>query len=160
MLENPSDTTTTVKRYDPPQRNRVPNRRKSGDRFERTNSLGNDGDKNQVTSSKNNTRALDHGEAGINTLPSENPLPGLIPINGCCSSEAAQLLNERWAAAMRLHNDPLIDLSERPVMYSGASGSAWGHSKLPPQIDFLAELRRAMRNSANAGKMLNAADHS
>ncbi|OVA06287.1 hypothetical protein BVC80_8399g9 [Macleaya cordata] len=152
MLENPNDSTiatTTVKRYaHPNQRNRVLNRRKSGDRFGGTNSAyGNDGDKNQAAS--RNIPIIDHGEAGSSNLLNDKPHPGLIAINGCCNSEAAQLLNYRWAAAMHSFNDPPLDLSERPVMYSGAGGSAWGHSRAPPQVDFLAELRRAMRD-ANA----------
>ncbi|XP_043707664.1 uncharacterized protein LOC122656998 isoform X2 [Telopea speciosissima] len=127
MLENASDSSApsiTVKRYAPPnQRNRVHNRRKSGDRFERTSSShSNDGEKNQ-NSSRNTSNHLN-----------ENAPPGLIALYGCCSSEAAQLLNDRWAAAIRSYNDPSIDLSERPIMYSGSGASAWGHPRLPHQI--------------------------
>lgn len=155
MLENPTDA-PSVKRYAPPsQRNRVLNRRKSGDRFERVNyAFGNDGEKGQLSSK--NIPGTDHGDSGSSNL-TENSHPRLIPLDGCCSSEAVQLLNERWAAATHSYNDPSIDLSERPIMYTGASGSAWGHTKLPPQMDFLAELRSAIQN-ANAGMTMNVAD--
>ncbi|XP_077225140.1 uncharacterized protein LOC143858387 isoform X1 [Tasmannia lanceolata] len=153
MLENPPEP--SIKRYAPPsQRNRLLNRRKSGERLERINySYGNDGEKSQLTP-PTNISVLDHGEAGNNSLPNKSLHQGLIPVGGCCSSAAAQLLSERWAAAIHSYNDPSVDLSERPVMYSGASGSAWGHSKLSHQMDFLAELRRAIRN-ANAGTATN-----
>ncbi|XP_077225141.1 uncharacterized protein LOC143858387 isoform X2 [Tasmannia lanceolata] len=136
MLENPPEP--SIKRYAPPsQRNRLLNRRKSGERLERINySYGNDGEKSQLTP-PTNISVLDHGEAGNNSLPNKSLHQGLIPVGGCCSSAAAQLLSE-----------------QRPVMYSGASGSAWGHSKLSHQMDFLAELRRAIRN-ANAGTATN-----
>lgn len=79
----------------------------------------------------------------------------------CCGSVAYQLLNDRWAAAMHRYNDSSIDLSEKPVMYTGSSPSAWGQFRLPHQLmapgagvgpsggqmDFLGELRRAMANS-------------
>ncbi|XP_020574358.1 uncharacterized protein LOC110020557 isoform X2 [Phalaenopsis equestris] len=52
-----------------------------------------------------------------------------------------------WAAAIHSYNDQSIDLSERPIMYSGASGTSWGHLKLPHQMDFAAELRRAINNA-------------
>ncbi|KAJ4969402.1 hypothetical protein NE237_016103 [Protea cynaroides] len=150
MLENPTDLSippTTVKRYAPPnQRNRVHNRRKSGDRFERTSSShSNDGEKNQTSS--RNTPTLDHTEAVTSNHLNENSPSRLIALNGCCSSEAAQLLNDRWAAAIYSYNDPTIDLSERPVMYAGSGASAWGHPRLPPQVDFLADLQRAIRNA-------------
>ncbi|WRX09278.1 hypothetical protein QQP08_001765 [Theobroma cacao] len=69
-----------------------------------------------------------------------------------------------WAAAMHRCHDTSIDLSERPVLYSGSSDSAWRNFRLPhqmmsstnsigpspgSQMDFLGELRRAIRN-ANA----------
>ncbi|KAK1315415.1 hypothetical protein QJS10_CPA06g01516 [Acorus calamus] len=159
MLESGVDA---VKRYAPPQqRNRVLNRRKSGERLDRTNySFG-------------NAPAPDHGNVNGSNLQNENLQPGLIPMDGCGSSEAARLLSERfqqhdnyhflitfagWAAAMHAYNDPTIDLSERPVMYAGASGVAWGHPKLPHQMDFLSELQRAIRN-ANIDPMPVAADH-
>ncbi|KAI3749759.1 hypothetical protein L2E82_20375 [Cichorium intybus] len=153
MLENPTDSSSTaniatVKRYAPPnQRNRSLGRRKSGgDRLERATSYGNDGEKNQVR----NVPIVDHADP-----------PRLIGLQGCCTSEAYQLLNNRWAAAMNAYENPSTDLAERPVMYSGSSASAWGQFRLPhqmisqstgvgpsgSQIDFLGELRQAMRNS-------------
>ncbi|XP_024175267.1 uncharacterized protein LOC112180919 isoform X3 [Rosa chinensis] len=65
-----------------------------------------------------------------------------------------------WAATMHCFNDSSVDLSERPVMYSG-SGAAWSHFKLPHQLmapaggagspvssmDFLSELCRLKNNS-------------
>ncbi|XP_072981560.1 uncharacterized protein [Typha angustifolia] len=146
-----------AKRYAPPvQRNRVLNRRKSGDRFEKTSySYGVDGEKSQASYSRN-FPLVDHGEAGSN-IPNGSTRSRLIPIEGCCTSEAAHLLTERWAAAMHLYNDPSVDSSEKPVMYSGASGSSWAHLKLPHQMDFLGELRRAMQ--AEAGGVPSASDN-
>ncbi|XP_068667004.1 uncharacterized protein [Aristolochia californica] len=154
MLENPSDT--VGRRYAPPsQRNRALNRKKSGDRFERINhSSGNEVDKSLVTSSSDIP-----DDAGSSNLHNRNPLPGSISIDGCCSSQAAQLMSDRWAVAMHSCNGPSLDSSERPVIYSGASSSAWGHSKLSHQFDFLAELRGAIRN-ANLGPTQGSADHS
>ncbi|MQM21088.1 hypothetical protein Taro_054120 [Colocasia esculenta] len=121
----------------------------SSDRFEKVNyAYGNDGEKNQA---HGRTSVIDNGEVGNDKGQNENPYYGMISINGCSYSEAAQLLNDRWAAAMHSYNDPSVDSSERPVMYSGASGSSWGHLKLPHQMDFLAELRRAI-HSAEATK--------
>ncbi|XP_020249844.1 uncharacterized protein LOC109827270 [Asparagus officinalis] len=152
MLEssNPPDAAAAVKRYAPPsQRNRSLNRRKSSEKFEKVNyPHGIEGEKGQGSYSRN-FPAIDHGEAGINNIQKETARPRLIPLNGCSSSEASQLLNERWAAVLNSHNDPSVDLSERPLMYSGASGSSWGHLKLPHQVtqmDFLGELRRAVQN--------------
>lgn len=168
MLENPTsaaaaaaDPAAVVKRYAPPnQRNRPLNRRKSSDRFDRTNNLhGNDLEKNQIASSRGIV-VIDHGDAGSSSLLNENSHPRFIALEGCCSSQAFELLNNRWAAAMHCFNDSSIDLSERPVMYSG-SGSAWGHFRLPHQLmapaggagslgssmDFLTELRRLKHNS-------------
>ncbi|GLT45162.1 hypothetical protein SLA2020_190150 [Shorea laevis] len=173
MLENPTPTaadSSTVKRYAPPnQRNRSLNRRKSGDRFDRTNnSYGNDGEKNQPATARNNP-AIDHGDIGGGSIPNEDARPGLIVLEGCSRSEAAQLLKDRWAAAMQLCNDPSIGPSEKPVMCSGSSDSALRNYRLlslphqmmsstnnvesssGSQMDFLAELRRQMRNAnANA----------
>ncbi|XP_021907213.1 uncharacterized protein LOC110821613 [Carica papaya] len=166
MLENhapaAADSGTAVKRYAPPnQRNRALNRRKSGDRFDRP-SYGNDGEKNYPITSRS-LPVLDHGDAGSSTFLNENPRTRLIALDGCCRSEGSQLLTERWAAALHLYNNTSIDLSERPVMYSGSNASAWGHIRLPhqmmsssnsvgpssgSQMDFLSELRRAMRNSS------------
>ncbi|XP_020106787.1 uncharacterized protein LOC109723007 [Ananas comosus] len=147
MIENNPES---VKRYAPPvHRNRSLNRRKSGDRFEKTNnSYGSDGEKNQPSYSKNLT-TVNHGDPGVSSIRNESTHSGLIPMEGCCTSEAAQLLTERWAAAMHSCNDPSTDSSEKPVIYSGASGSSWGHLKLPHQMDFLGELQRAL--SAQAG---------
>lgn len=124
MLENPTPAatapppdSTTVKRYAPPnQRNRSLNRRKSGDRFDRGNSLyQNDGEKNQQPQSHANTRNNipdHHGDAGSSSLLNDNSSPHtLIPLEGCCRSEASQLLNDRWAAIMHSYNDTSIDLS-------------------------------------------------
>ncbi|XP_008801260.2 uncharacterized protein LOC103715418 isoform X2 [Phoenix dactylifera] len=129
MIEN-NNNPEGGKRYAPPaQRNRSLNRRKSGDRFEKTSySYGIDGEKSQASNLRN-FPSTDHGEAGGSNVQNENH-PGLIPIDGCCTSEAAQLLND-----------------QRPTMYSGASGSSWGHLKLPHQMDFLSELRRAIHNA-------------
>ncbi|XP_059659941.1 uncharacterized protein LOC132306541 [Cornus florida] len=170
MLENPTDSSstaniTTIKRYAPPnQRNRSLGRRKSGgDRFERANNIYANDEKNQCASSKN-APIVDQGDAGSSILVNENPRTGLIPLQGCCNSEAFQLMNDRWLAAMNSYNNPSTDLAEKPVMYSGSGASAWGHFRLPhqfipptasvgpssgSQMDFLSELRRAMRN-ANA----------
>lgn len=119
------------------------------DRLERASSYGNDGEKNQAASLRN-VPIMDHADP-----------PRLIGLQGCCSSEAYQLLNNRWAAAINAYENPSTDLSERPVMYSGSSASAWGQFRLPhqmfppaagigssgPQIDFISELRQAMHNS-------------
>ncbi|GMY33701.1 hypothetical protein FCV25MIE_28943 [Fagus crenata] len=177
MLENPTPTTTptptptttpptapppdtAIKRYAPPnQRTRSLHRRKSSDRFDRTNHLyANDVEKNQVSASRN-VPSMDHGDSGSSNLLNENPRSGLIALQGCCSSEAFQLLHDRWAAALHCYQNPSIDISERPVMYSGSAASACNfrlpHQMMPPvgagpsgsQMDFLAELRRQMRNS-------------
>ncbi|KAJ0765437.1 hypothetical protein HanPI659440_Chr08g0303391 [Helianthus annuus] len=150
MLENPTDSSSTVKRYAPPnQRNRALGRKKSGgDRLERASSYGNDGEKSQVAALRN-VPIMDHAD------PSR-----LIGLQGCCNSEAYQLLTNRWAAAINAYENPATDLAERPVMYSGSTASAWGHFRLPhqmispvaggpsgPQMDFISELRQAMHNS-------------
>ncbi|XP_050205486.1 uncharacterized protein LOC126655371 isoform X2 [Mercurialis annua] len=150
-LPIPADSSATVKRYAPPnQRNRSINRRKSGE-------------KNQHVPSRT-ASGLDHFDVGGGNPLNENSRPCLVALEGCSRSEVAQLLNDRWALAMHNYNDTSVDLSERPLMYSGNSAAAWGHFKLPhqfmpqansggpssgPQMDFLSELRRAMR-SANA----------
>ncbi|KAJ0972943.1 hypothetical protein J5N97_020902 [Dioscorea zingiberensis] len=122
-----------VKRYAPPaQRNRVLSRRKSGDRFEKINhSYGSDPEKIQASYPRS-FPVVDHGDPGNNYYQSDSMNSRLIPIDGCSNS---------WTAAMHSFNDP-SDLSERPLMYSGASGSSWGQLKLPHQMDFLAELQR------------------
>ncbi|KAI5311077.1 hypothetical protein L3X38_045544 [Prunus dulcis] len=172
MLENPTsaaaaaaDPPANVKRYAPPsQRNRPLNRRKSADRFDRTNNPqgGSDLEKNQISSSRS-LSGMDHGDASSSSLLNENSHPGLLALEGCSSSAAFQLLNNRWAAAMHCFNDQSVDLSERPVMYTGG-GSAWGQFQLPHQLmastggagspgssmDFLSELRRS-KNIFHAG---------
>ncbi|KAL6967879.1 hypothetical protein U1Q18_044908 [Sarracenia purpurea var. burkii] len=154
MLENPTESSSaaniaTIKRYAPPnQRNRSVSRRKSGgDRFERINNIYmNDVEKNQVAASRS-IPIPDHGDAVGSYVANENPHQGLIPLPGCIKSEAFQLLNDRWAAAINAFNDPSIDLAERPVMYSGSGASAWGQFRLPHQMDFLSELQRAIRDA-------------
>ncbi|KAK7351941.1 hypothetical protein VNO77_11728 [Canavalia gladiata] len=167
MLENlPSapatESATVVKRYAPPnQRNRSTNRRKSSDRLDRTNSVGNDLEKNQVASSRS-VHILDHGDAGSSNLLNENHYSRCVALEGCSCSAAAQLLNDRWTAAIQSYNNPK-DSSDKPVMYSGSGGtSVWTQFRLPHQImspaasasssvsqqDFLGELRRQM-HSAN-----------
>ncbi|KAI3667857.1 hypothetical protein L6452_42927 [Arctium lappa] len=158
MLENPADSSSStaniaaVKRYAPPnQRNRSIGRRKSGgDRLERANIYMNDGDKHQVDALRN-----------VPILDRPDP-PRLIALEGCCSSEAYQLMNNRWAAAMNAYENPSTDIAERPVMYPGSGASPLVQIGVPDQmisatagvgpsghhqIDFLSELRRAMHNS-------------
>ncbi|KAF4390862.1 hypothetical protein CsatB_014883 [Cannabis sativa] len=169
MLENPSnaavaaatESATIVKRYAPPnQRSRL-HRRKSADRSDRTNNVyGNDVDKNQVSGSRN-VPVIDHGDAGGSSLLNEKPRARLIALEGCSSSEASQLLNERWAATMQFYNDSTVEQPEKPVMCSDKASSAWGgqfrlpHQFMTPtgrpgspgsQMDFLGELRRAISN--------------
>ncbi|GJT50034.1 hypothetical protein Tco_0976191 [Tanacetum coccineum] len=72
--------------------------------------------------------------------------PSLIALKGCCSSEAYQLLNNRWAAAMSAYENPSTDLSEKPVMYAGSGATEVEGSS--HQIDFLSELRKAMKHLA------------
>ncbi|XP_030510549.1 uncharacterized protein LOC115725245 isoform X2 [Cannabis sativa] len=169
MLENPSnaavaaatESATIVKRYAPPnQRSRL-HRRKSADRSDRTNNVyGNDVDKNQVSGSRS-VPVIDHGDAGGSSLLNEKPRTRLIALEGCSSSEASQLLNERWAATMQFYNDSTVEQPEKPVMCSDKASSAWGgqfrlpHQFMTPtgrpgspgsQMDFLGELRRAISN--------------
>ncbi|KAK8931266.1 hypothetical protein KSP39_PZI016106 [Platanthera zijinensis] len=146
MLENNPDN---IKRFVPPQRNRSLNRRKSGgipDRFAKINYHGIDGDKSQASIAKK-ISTIDHGDSGSSYIQNENSYTGLVALDGCSTSEAAQLLSERWAAIMHSYNDQSIDVSEKPILYSGASGSSWGHLKLPHQMDFAVELRRAIDSS-------------
>ncbi|XP_024975393.1 uncharacterized protein LOC112513385 [Cynara cardunculus var. scolymus] len=157
MLENPVGSSSStanisaVKRYAPPnQRNRSLGRRKSGgDGLERANIYVNDGDKNQVAALRN-----------VPILDRPDP-QRLIALEGCCNSEAYQLLNNRWAAAMNSYENPSTDIAERPVMYSGSGASSgvqigFPYQMIPAtsgvgpsghQIDFLSELRLAMHNS-------------
>ncbi|KAF2284716.1 hypothetical protein GH714_029509 [Hevea brasiliensis] len=100
-------------------------------RFDRSNSLyASDAEKNQQFAPPRNLPIVDHVDVGSSNVLNENSRPGLISLDGCCRSEASQLLNDRWALAMHNYNDDSIDLSERPVMYS----SAWGQFRLPHQI--------------------------
>ncbi|KAL5189293.1 hypothetical protein HKD37_04G009017 [Glycine soja] len=156
MLENlqaPPSTTESapvVKRYAPPnQRNRSANRRKSSDRLDRTNSVGNDLEKNQVASSRS-VHIPDHEDAGSSNLLNENHYSRFIALEGCSCSAAAQLLNDRWTAAIQSYNNPK-DSSEKPVMYSSGTSvwtAATSASSSVSQRDFLGELRRQM-HSAN-----------
>ncbi|XVF81360.1 hypothetical protein PTKIN_Ptkin15bG0149000 [Pterospermum kingtungense] len=153
MLENPTptapDSAPAIKRYAPPnQRNRSLGRRKSGE-------------KNLGAASRNNPV----GDAGSSAvLHADHPIRALIPLEGCSRSEASRLLSDRWAAVLHRYHDASIDLSERPVLYSGSSDSALRNFRLPHQMvsptnstgpssglqmDFLGELFRAIRN-ANA----------
>ncbi|KAK4747162.1 hypothetical protein SAY87_026199 [Trapa incisa] len=148
MLENPpppaSDPTAVVfKRYTPPnQRNQSIGRRKSGV----------DGDKIPPRNIN------DHRGTAIGNFLNEGPQPGLIPLEGCCSSEAYQLLSDRWAAAVHSSNDTSIDLSARPIMYSGSSASVsvWlphqiispgGRGMQASRMDFMAEFQQAMHRA-------------
>ncbi|KAF7825923.1 uncharacterized protein G2W53_017087 [Senna tora] len=151
MLENPppplqspstdSSASAPVKRYAPPnQRNRSNNRRKSADRLDRANSLGNDLEKNQHAFSRS-FPVTDHGDAGSSNL-NQNHYSGFIALDGCSHSVASQLLNDRWTAAMSSYNN-LKDSSEKPVMYSGVA-AAWTQLRPPHQFDFLGELGRQM----------------
>lgn len=155
---------TAVRRYAPPnQRNRSLGRRKSGgDRLERANSYSNDGEKNPIGTFRSIPMA-DQGDAGGNNRTNENPRFKLIPLHGCCNSDALQLLNDRWTAAMSALNNLPEDSADRPVLYSRKSASACGPTVLPHllmqpaggpstglQRDFLSELRQAMHN-ANTG---------
>ncbi|XWS75942.1 hypothetical protein CRYUN_Cryun01aG0135000 [Craigia yunnanensis] len=166
MLENPTptapDSAPAIKRYAPPnQRNRSLGRRKSGDWFDWTNNVyGNDSEKNQAATSRNNPVGDAGGSAIV--LNHDHPRPRLIPLEGCSSSDAYRLLSNRWTAALHRYHYTSIDLSERPVLYSGSSDSAWRNFRLPhqmmsptnstgpssgSQMDFLGELRHAIRNA-------------
>ncbi|TVU29332.1 hypothetical protein EJB05_20895 [Eragrostis curvula] len=134
-----------IKRYTPPvHRNRANNRRKSGDRADKANyPYSNDGEKSNVPSLKNLPPLVPH-DTFFSNVQNDYSQTRLVPLDGCSASEASQLLSDRWAAAMNLYNDQSIDSSEKPVMYSGSAGSSWGHLKLPHQMNFLEELRRAI----------------
>ncbi|THG19921.1 hypothetical protein TEA_011266 [Camellia sinensis var. sinensis] len=185
--------TTVKRYAPPNQRNRSLSRRKSGgvtwgrngilykghsqcirlsltvgcgreDRFERTNNnYMNDGEKNQVATSRN-IHVADHGDLVGSNVANDNPHSGLISLHGCSRSKAFQLLNDRWVAAISAYNDPSIDLADeikvmfltkkvslywflirckapavtpplnRPVMYSGSGASPWGQFRLPHQL--------------------------
>ncbi|TKW40217.1 hypothetical protein SEVIR_1G231800v4 [Setaria viridis] len=117
-----------IKRYTPPvHRNRANNRRKSGDRADKTNySYNNDGEKSHVPSLKN-LPPIVHHETFFSNVQNDYNQTRLVPLEGCSASEASQLLSDH-----------------KPVMYSGSTSSSWGHLKLPHQMNFLEELRRAV----------------
>ncbi|XP_021750595.1 uncharacterized protein LOC110716291 isoform X2 [Chenopodium quinoa] len=129
---------------------------KSGDRSEKTSNLhSTDGDKN-VGIGLQSASSIDHSDSGSSKCVYESYRPKLIALNGCCRSEASQLLHERWKGAIYCYSDPTVDLSERPVMYTGSSASAWGNFRLPhqlmapPQMDFMAELQHAINNNSSS----------
>ncbi|KAL6634717.1 hypothetical protein ACP70R_027388 [Stipagrostis hirtigluma subsp. patula] len=136
-----------IKRYTPPvHRNRTNNRRKSGDRADKSYPYSNDGEKSNIPSLKN-LPPIVHHETFFSNVQNDYNQTRLIPLEGCSASEASQLLSDRWTSAMNLYNDQSVDPSEKPVMYSGSTGSSWGHGghlKLPHQMNFLEELRRAV----------------
>ncbi|CAN6245070.1 unnamed protein product, partial [Urochloa humidicola] len=141
-----------IKRYTPPvHRNRASNRRKSGDRADKANySYNNDGEKRDVPSLKN-LPPIVHHETFFSSVQNDYNQTRLVPLEGCSTSEASQLLSDRWTAAMNLYNDQTVDSSEKPVMYSGSTGSSWGHLKLPHQMNFLEELRHAVDAHTDIG---------
>ncbi|OIT25803.1 PREDICTED: uncharacterized protein LOC109215824 isoform X2 [Nicotiana attenuata] len=165
MLESPAIDSSitariaTVKRYAPPnQRNRSLGRRKSGgDHLERANGNSNDGEKNQISASRS-TSTLD--DAGGRYQANDSHRTGLIPLQGCSGSDAFQLLNNRWMAALNAYNNLPYDSPERPVMYT--KKSHWGHAMVPHQLmsqgggasssglqkDFLSELQLAMHGTS------------
>ncbi|KAF7089948.1 hypothetical protein CFC21_092791 [Triticum aestivum] len=120
----------SIKRYTPPvHRNRANNRRKAGDRAEKANySYNNDGEKSHVPSLKNLPPIIHH-DAFVSNAQNDYSHARLVPLEGCSASEASQLLSEH-----------------KPVMYAGSGGSSWGqgHMKLPHQMNFLEDLRRAV----------------
>ncbi|KAJ3671537.1 hypothetical protein LUZ60_007616 [Juncus effusus] len=143
MIENSSDN---AKRIAPPaQRNRSGNRRKG----EKSNISGVESEKRQSSLSRNSSISSSVSDYETNfgiIIPNENKL---VPLEGFCNSEAMQFLSDRWMLTMQMHSDPSIDPAEKPVIYSGASGSSWGHMKLPHQMDFLGELRRMLIANTN-----------
>ncbi|XP_024007462.1 uncharacterized protein LOC18013075 isoform X2 [Eutrema salsugineum] len=83
------DPSSAPNRYTPPnQRNRSSNRRRS-----RGSSNSNEGERSQPDA------------AGFHR---ENSSPRIISLEGCSTSEASQLLSDRWAAAMHQYNDPRV----------------------------------------------------
>ncbi|RXI02484.1 hypothetical protein DVH24_002562 [Malus domestica] len=64
-------------------------------RFDRTNNPhgGSDMEKSQISSSRN-ISVMDHGDGSSSSLLNENSR-GLIALEGCCTSEAFQLLHSR-----------------------------------------------------------------
>ncbi|MED6124889.1 hypothetical protein PIB30_063182 [Stylosanthes scabra] len=158
ILPQAAESSTVVKRYAPPnQRNRSASRRKSSDRLDRTNSAGNDLEKNQNALPRN-AHVPDQGDIGGYSLVNENHYSRFISLEGCSCSAASQLLNDRWSAAIQAYNNPK-DSSEKPEMYSGATSSVWTQFRLPHQImspgasssgsqlDFLGELSCQMHRA-------------
>lgn len=68
---------------------------KVSDRFDRSSNLyGNDAEKYPANVSRN-VPIVDHGDVGSSILMNEKSRAGLIALEGCCSSEASKLLNDR-----------------------------------------------------------------
>ncbi|KAL2938962.1 Ni-sirohydrochlorin a c-diamide reductive cyclase complex component CfbD [Bienertia sinuspersici] len=81
------------------------------DRSERPSNLhSTDGDKNSSIGLQS-ASSTDHSDTGSSKCVYECFHPQLITLNGCCRSEASQLLHERWKAAIRCYSDPTVDLS-------------------------------------------------
>ncbi|MCD7472773.1 hypothetical protein HAX54_014132 [Datura stramonium] len=55
----------------------------------------------------------------------ENHRMRLIPLQGCSGSDAFQLLDNRWMAALNAYNNLPYDSPERPVMYTDALGAIY-----------------------------------
>ncbi|KAJ4846635.1 hypothetical protein Tsubulata_014649, partial [Turnera subulata] len=113
------------------------------DRIDRSSHLyAHDGEKNQPVATSRNVHVIDHGDLGSYNFMNENSRPGLIALEGCCRSEASQLLNDRTCKRCGISykllvlciNSFLFLISERPDMYSGSSASAWGNFRLPHQM--------------------------
>ncbi|KAI4962666.1 hypothetical protein ZWY2020_028338, partial [Hordeum vulgare] len=131
-------------------------------------SYNNDGEKSHVPSLKNLPPIIHH-DAFVSNAQNDYSHARLVPLEGCSASEASQLLSERWAAAMNMYNDPndsLVSthiaisftlLHYKPVMYAGSGGSSWGqgHMKLPHQMNFLEDLRRAVDAQTGLAAALN-----
>ncbi|KAJ4893115.1 hypothetical protein Rs2_19909 [Raphanus sativus] len=134
-----ADPSSNTKKYTPPnQRNPSGNSKKIGDRA--SSQQHKDGERSQPLATGSQ---MEKASQKIATL------------KDCATSEAYQLLSQRWATAMHQYNDPTVDLSERPIMYYG--GSVWGklphqilaaaNNTLPPKIspaDYRAEVRRGL----------------
>lgn len=160
MDSSAAATVPAVKRYAPPnQRIRSLGRRKSGgEGLERANSHGNEMEKNPIYPTKT-APTVNQWDLGRGRRTEK--FPGrLIPLSGCHNSEAFQLLNDRWTAAMHAYTNLPVDSSEKPVLYSRRNASPLGHAMLPhlmmqpginasssSQKDFLSELRAAIGNS-------------
>ncbi|KMZ58737.1 hypothetical protein ZOSMA_74G00810 [Zostera marina] len=128
--------------------NRVFNNRKkpvSKDQFER----------NKYRSYSKKVPVMEqHGKVGN---PHSNSNSNVISLDGCCSSNASKLLKDRWTAVIASYNDASVDISERPLMYSGDSESSCSQMKLPQQsvkMDFPTKLRHLICN-ANAAETTN-----